>query len=86
MKEENKIKCTIKQRREVARILAARDGCSRIQEKHAQTVGAMSDAEIIKFLDNNTSMAGDPLEVEEIRPDAVDDADLFPLCDGLIIA
>jgi hypothetical protein len=82
-KMDKKIKCTIKQRQEVARILAARDGVSRITPRHAETVGAMSDKEIIQFLDNNAELV-QPLEVEEIRPDDVAGADLFPLCESLV--
>lgn len=84
-----KRKCTLKERRAVSRILAARDNCSRALDKHIQAVGNMSDAEILQFLDNEAAAAADAVEVlqpgsvEEITPGGAPD-DLFNLFDNLI--
>ena len=82
-------KCTLKERRAVARILAARDNCSRALEKHINAVGAMSDIEVLNFLDSEAAAAADAVEVltpgsvEEITPGAVPD-DLYNMFDGLV--
>lgn len=89
MDYEIKRKCTIKERRAAARILAARDNCSRALDKHIQAVGAMSDLEVLNFLDNETAAAADAVEVltpgsvEEITPGGGPD-DLYSLFDGLV--
>ncbi len=78
-----KKKCTLKERRAVARILAARDGFERAQDKHIKTVGNMSDAEILQFLDDDTQKAAAAVEVlqpgsvEEIQPGGGSDYELI---------
>lgn len=74
MEYEYKRKCTLKERRAVSRILAARDGYERAQDKHIQAVGGMSDSEVLAFLDEDTQKAAAAVEVltpgsvEEITP------------------
>ena len=68
---EIKRKCTIKERKQAARILAARENLLKINDDILQRVGSMSDNEVLNFLDNEASAAAavlDPLEVEEIKP------------------
>lgn len=66
--------CTIKERKQAARILAAREGLEKINDDIIQRVGSMSDADIIKFLDDNIKPAAAAVEVlqpgsvEEITP------------------
>ena len=68
------MKCTIKERKQAARILAARDGLTKINDEIIQRVGSMSDADIINFLDAEIKPAADAVEVlqpgsvEEITP------------------
>jgi len=76
-----KRRCTIKDRKKAAEILACMDHAERITQKQLDAVGLMSDAEVLKFLDDNTPQA---LEVEEIKPGALPD-DLFTYCNNLII-
>ena len=72
--EEKKKYCTIKERKKAARILAAHAGLEKINDEIIQQVGAMSDTEILKFLDNElrTPAGGvevlQPGSVEEIKP------------------
>ena len=75
LKMENQKKCTLKERRQVARILAARDNESRACERHLNIAANMTDAEIIQFLnDEERKMGADVVEVlnpesvEEIKP------------------
>lgn len=68
------MKCTIKERRAAARILAAREGLTKINDEIIQRVGSMSDADILQFLDSeekNSAAAVEVLQpgsVEEITP------------------
>lgn len=81
-------RATIKQRRKVADLLAIRDGCTQRQQKHIDAVGAMSDAEIIKFLEAETETEIKPLrlndqQVEEINPGS-GGANLYDLAKNII--
>lgn len=66
--------CTIKERKQAARILAAREGLQKVNDAIINKVGSMSDDEIIKFLDNELERDAAPVEVlqpgsvEEIKP------------------
>lgn len=68
------MRCTLKQRKQVARILAAREGLQKLNDDILQRVGAMSDDAIIQFLDNEEARAAAAVEVlqpgsvEEIKP------------------
>lgn len=76
-------RCTIKDRKRAADLLAVKDGCKERQQKHVEAVGLMSDDEVIKFIEEETTPAA--LEVEEIRPDTeTPEKDLFKICDDLI--
>ena len=74
--EEKKRKCTLKERRQAAQLLAARENSPKIEQKHLEAVGAMSDLEVLNFLDSELLPAMDPgqnkdaLQVEEIKPGA----------------
>ena len=86
--EEKKRYCTIKERRAVARILAARDNEVRACDRHIQAVGNMSDAEILKFLDNEEKKAAavevlTQENVEEITPGGAA-PDYYNLFGGLV--
>lgn len=69
-----KRKCTLRERKQAARILAGRQGLEKLNNEIIQTVGNMSDSEILQFLDNeekNSTAAVEVLQpgsVEEIRP------------------
>lgn len=83
-------KCTLKERKQAARILSAREGAEKqITKTAAEIVGSMSDVEIIKFLDENAKTAADAVEiltpenVEEIKPGAASE-DLYSLCKNLV--
>ena len=76
MKEKH---ATIKQRRQVADLIAIKEGYSTRQQKHVDAVGLMSDADILNYLADATPAGA----VEEIRPDEMP-ADMFGHCDGLI--
>lgn len=60
---------TLKEKLQVADLLAIRDGYERRQEKHINEVAGMSDNEIIKILENET---GDPSTVARLNPSDVD--------------
>ena len=87
MEYEKKRKCTMRERKQAARIISARDGSEKqITQKALETVGAMSDTEVLTFLDNEykTAAAGvEPLQVEEIRPGSAPD-DIYNLCNDLV--
>ena len=73
MEYQSKEKCTIKKRREVARILAARENLPKINDDIIKRVGSMSDNEIINFLKEETAQAVQVLQpdmIEEIKPGA----------------
>ena len=63
MNYENKRKCTLKERRAVCKILAARDGLERSNENIINKVAAMSDADILNFLDAETEKAAANIEI-----------------------
>lgn len=69
-----KRKCTLRERKQAARILAGRQGLEKLNDRIINQVGNMSDAEILQFLDNeekNSAAAVEVLQpgsVEEIRP------------------
>lgn len=71
MENKTKEKCTIKKRREVARILAARDNFEKIQKKHIDAVGLMSDEDILQFLHENIDVAAGPVEI--LKPENVEE-------------
>ena len=76
-------RCTIKDRKRAADLLAVKDGCKERQQKHVEAVGLMSDDEVLKFIEEETAPAA--VEVEEIRPDTeTPEKDLFKICDDLI--
>ena len=74
MDYEIKRKCTLRERKQAARILAARDGLNKLNDEIIKKVGDMSDADILTFLDNETKTAAAAVEVlqpgsvEEIKP------------------
>lgn len=88
MEYEIREKCTIKKRREVARILAAREGLDRLNDKIIHQVGDMSDDEILNFLHNETpapSVEALPAgSVDEIRPGDADENDIYNICSDLV--
>lgn len=69
-----KRKCTLRERKEAARILAARDGLTRLNDSITKRVGSMSDSEVLAFLDAETEKSAAAVEVltpgsvEEITP------------------
>ena len=81
-------RCTIKKRRQVAKILAARDG-SEVVQKYNEMVGEMSDDEVLKFLKENLQ-TNDEVEkltaaaVEELRPNETTGDNLYNLVENLI--
>lgn len=86
--EEKRRYCTIKERRAVARILAARDNESRACDRHIQAVGNMSDSEILQFLDMEEKKAA---AVEVLTHDKVEEItpggavpDYYELFSGLV--
>lgn len=64
--------CTIKERKQAARILAARQGLDRLNDEIINQVGAMSDSEVINFLDNALQRS-DVAPVEVLKPGSVDE-------------
>ena len=64
--------CTIKERKQAARILAARQGLDRLNDEIIKQVGAMSDSEVIQFLDD-TLQRSDVAPVEVLKPGSVDE-------------
>lgn len=78
-----KKKCTLKERKQAARILAGRQGLEKLNDEIIQTVGNMSDAEILQFLDEDTQKAAAAVEVlqpgsvEEIQPGGGSDYELI---------
>jgi len=76
-------KCTIKERKRAARILAARQDLDRLNDDIIQTVANMSDSDILKFLDEDAAQAVEalpPESVEEIKPGAGADYEkIYPL-------
>ena len=84
MEYVKKRKCTLKERRAAARILAARDNVSRALQRHIEAVGAMSDEEVLAFLDKEEEAAAvEVVQAEEIRPGSVPE-DLYNLFDNLV--
>ena len=69
--------CTLKERKEAARILAAREGLEKMNDDIIQRVGSMSDSEVLNFLDDNIKAAADAVEV--LQPGSVDE--LTPAAD-----
>ena len=65
------MKCTLKERKQVARILAAREGLQKLNDDILQRVGSMSDDDIIRFLDDEIMQP--PAGVEVLTPDTVDE-------------
>lgn len=63
--------CTLKERKQAARILAAREGLQKVNDAIIDKIGSMSDDEIIKFLDDNIKPAADAVEV--LQPGSVDE-------------
>lgn len=80
---EKEKRATIKQRRAVADLIAIKAGRASRGPEDIDAAANMTDAEIIKYLKENTPQA---LEVEEIRPDDGGGlpADPFGFCMGLI--
>lgn len=78
-------RCTIRDRKRAADLVAVRAGhVSRTQED-IETVGRMSDVEVLEFIKADNDITPAAVEVEEIRPGAAADPDeLFNLCDDLI--
>lgn len=65
---------TIKERRQVSRILAAREGLDKVNDDIIQQVGKMSDSDILLFLQQEGAEAVEilqPESVEIIKPDSV---------------
>ena len=83
MEYTTKKRCTIKERRAVADLLAIKEGYKTRQQKHIDIVGGLSDSEVLKILEENTPAAAVPVEVEEISPDGIP-ADLYGVCNSLV--
>ena len=82
MDYEKKRKCTLKDRKHAARILAARQDLDRLNDDIIQTVANMSDSDILQFLEKDAAQALPAGSVEEIKPGAVADEDIYNmLCD-----
>ena len=71
---------TLKERRQVADLLAIKDGSETRQPQHIEAAANMSDQEIKQYLRDNAPA----VEVDEIKPGELP-ADLFGICNGLII-
>ena len=85
---EREQRATIKQRRRVADLLAIRDGCTRREPRHIEAAGAMSDKEVLNFLDSEIRTDIEPLklrdqDVEEINPGG-GGANLYDLAENII--
>lgn len=70
---------TIKERRQVADLLAIKDGYTNRQPQHIEAAANMTDKEVKDFLKDNAPA----VEVDEIRPGELP-PDLFGTCDNLI--
>lgn len=69
--EEKKIKITARERKNAARILAARAGLDSLTPEIIQTVANMADSEILQLFNDDLTTAAavlDPSEVDEIKP------------------
>ena len=71
---------TLKERRQVADLLAIKDGSETRQPQHIEAAANMSDQEIKQYLKDNAPA----VEVDEIKPGELP-ADLFGICNGLIL-
>jgi len=70
MSEEIKKRCTLRERKQVARILAARAGLEKLNSDIINQVGSMSDLEVLNFLDKELNRVEvlPPGSVDEIKP------------------
>ena len=81
---------TIKDRQRVARVLAARQGLTHLNDEIISTVGNMSDLDILNFLSNEIAPPADLVEnitaaADEIRPgDVTRDPDLYKIASDII--